>query len=270
MQIKLIRPRITGWLRSLSGSYDGKRQGQLESRTPEGTLTYAIGDVHGRGDLLDDLLERIHQDATATPHLRTTLVFLGDYIDRGLTSKHVIDTLVKLKLESNHRVITLMGNHEDAMLRFLADAGSGKAWVQHGGNETLHSYGVAPPSLRAGAPDWEQARKAFLRSMPMDHLRLFRSLSLTETIGDYIFVHAGVRPGLPLRQQEPQDLLWIRDDFLNAELKLGKTVVHGHTPRDTPTLERWRIGIDTGAYATGVLTALRLCGTEQVFLQTGR
>ena len=269
MTVEPSKGRISTWLRQLSGILERHRKDTYPSQAPDGLLIYAIGDIHGRSDLLDELLEHIRLDAAASPALCSTLIFLGDYVDRGFASKSVIDTLVRLSDDSARQVITLMGNHEEAMLRFLEDAELGPGWAQHGGLETLLSYGVTPPSSRADRSEWELARIALAEGMPASHHEFLKALTLSESIGDYIFVHAGIRPGIAFQHQEPHDLLWIRDEFLEADLKLKKTVVHGHTPSDAPSIGRSRIGVDTGAYATGVLTALRLEGEQRAFLQTG-
>ncbi len=230
---------------------------------------YAIGDVHGRLDLLNRLLDRISADLAENPGTEATLVFLGDYVDRGPDSRRVIETLRQLKATGGDRVVTLKGNHEEAVLGFLNDAGSGAAWAEHGGRETLLSYGVTLPKHRTDADGWEKTRRDFAAAAPAEHIRFLQSLALWETIGDYVFVHAGVRHGVPMIDQEERDLLWIRDEFLQSDRVMEKVVVHGHTPVEAPSVAKGRIGIDTGAYATGILTALKLQGEEKTFLQTG-
>jgi serine/threonine protein phosphatase 1 len=237
-------------------------------------LAYAVGDVHGRLDLLDDLMGRIEADrAAAEPPSDGSaplLIFLGDLIDRGPDSRGVIDRVLELKRDPRWRVRTLKGNHEEAMLLFLEDAGVGPTWAEYGGGTTLASYGVVPPRTRTEPAAWEAAREALAQKLDPGHLALLRALELSVVFGDYVFVHAGVRPGVPLDQQSEQDLLWIRGEFLETERACDKVVVHGHTPAEEPHRSRWRIGVDTGAYATGVLTALKLDGTEQGLLQARR
>ena len=142
------------------------------------------------------------------------MVFLGDYIDRGPDSRRVVDRLIKLKQAGGDRIVTLKGNHEDALLTFLSDPASGPAWAEHGGRETLLSYGVEVPKRRTDTEAWEQAHGTFKTNLPTNHLDFYRALCLSEICGDYFFAHAGVRPQVPLEEQEERDLLWIRDDFL--------------------------------------------------------
>jgi serine/threonine protein phosphatase 1 len=235
-----------------------------------GTLIYAIGDIHGRLDLLNTLLGRICADVVARKAERPpSLIFLGDYVDRGRDSRGVIDRVLQLMGEPAFEVRALKGNHEEQMLLFLEDARHGPAWAEFGGAETLASYGVVPPKSRTDSEAWENARIALHEALPAPHLRLLQTLELAVVCGDYLFVHAGVRPGVPLEAQSERDLLWIRDEFLSSDRWHGKVVVHGHTPDTEPFIGDNRIGIDTGAYATGTLTAVRLCDAEQFILQTG-
>ncbi len=196
------------------------------------------------------------------------LVFVGDYVDRGLQSKGVIDYIIALRDQAGFEVRTLKGNHEEAMINFLRDAGAGAEWVQYGGAQTLASYGVTPPKLNGDAADWERAREEFGGLTPPAHLDFLSNLELILIVGDYAFVHAGLRPGVPIQDQDEHDLMWIRDIFLNERRPFEKVVVHGHTPAEEPFLGLCRIGIDTGAYATGVLTAVRLSGEERAILQS--
>ncbi len=237
-----------------------------------GRLVYAIGDIHGRLDLLEDLLEVIARDVAGQDHKdRPVLVFVGDYIDRGPASRGVVDRLVALKDESDRgsgfEVRTLMGNHEQTLLQFLDSPEVGASWVEFGGGETLASYDVIRPPGRGDAESWRAAQERFREQLPARHLALLQALELSARYGDYLFVHAGVRPGVPWDRQEPEDLLWIRNDFLTLPHRLDCTVVHGHTPDDEPFIGRDRINIDTGAYATGVLTAVRLTDSPPVVLQ---
>ncbi len=235
---------------------------------PEGARVYAIGDIHGRFDLLTRMLKKISDDIAMSGSSDVTLVFLGDYIDRGPQSREVIERLVSLKGSLQERLVALKGNHEDAFLAFLDDPGHGPAWAEHGGRDTLLSYGVEAPRRRTDTAGWMQAREALLGAAPQTHVDFLRALQLSVTIGDYMFVHAGVRPGVPLDEQEERDLLWIRGEFLAHPKPFGKVIVHGHTPVDAPDISDRRIGIDTGAYATGLLTALRLEGETASLLQT--
>lgn len=230
-------------------------------------MVYAVGDVHGRLDLLEQLLHAICADATETAPLdRPVLVFLGDYVDRGAESRGVIDMILALKHLGQFEVRCLKGNHEQALLQFLDDPTIGPSWVGHGGGPTLISYGVHPPAMRFDEKGWVETQAAFKRALPPEHLKFYQELELCLIVGDYLFVHAGVRPGIPLLEQSEQDLLWIRGEFLNNTSNFEKFVVHGHTPVDRPFVGPTRIGVDTGAYATGLLSAARLVGEDRDFL----
>ena len=236
---------------------------------PAGQIHYAIGDVHGRLDLLRGLLKKIEADAVLSPTKSIHLIFLGDYIDRGADARGVIDLLTILKRDGEDQVTALKGNHEEALLSFLDDPSGGPAWSQHGGGETLRSYGVKPPRDPADEAGWSEARDAFAAALPAPHLAFLQSLQLFSRAGDYVFVHAGVRPGVPMADQDEHDLLWIRRSFMDAPRAFdNEIVVHGHTPGAEPALGPGRIGVDTGAYATGVLTAARLEADRLSFIQT--
>ena len=232
-------------------------------RVPEGRLVVAVGDVHGRLDLLERLWGSIEAVARVSAARERTLVFVGDYIDRGLQSRQVVDRL--LEGFAGFETVFLKGNHDETLVQFLADPQLGEVWRNFGGLETLGSYGV---QHKPGG-EWAQTRAEFASRVPEAHLNFFKSLRLHYAVGDYLFVHAGVRPGLALDHQSEHDLLWIRDEFLNSTMSFGRIVVHGHTPERSPVVRANRIGIDTGAYMTGVLTALVLEGSTQRFLSTG-
>ncbi len=238
-----------------------------ECCAPEGERIYAIGDLHGRVDLLDRLLAGIEADLRTFDGERTRLVFLGDYVDRGPRSKETLDRLIEIKSRYEHTSF-ILGNHEDAMLSFLQDPIIGEVWLDFGGIETLDSYGVAPPSPRSSPVALRSARDALEGAIPEGHLDFLEDLELSASFGDYFFVHAGVRPGIALEAQERSDMLWIREEFLSSDWSPGKIVVHGHTPAEKPALARWRIGVDTGAYATGRLTSVVLEGSSRRFLST--
>ena len=232
--------------------------------------TYAIGDIHGRLDLLEPLIDLIRADiaADSLSGERPLLVFLGDYIDRGPASRGVVDHIIRLRARPGLEVKALKGNHEEALLLFLQDAEFGRTWINHGGANTLSSYQVQPPNTRSPAEDFEKARSALHEAMGPHHLRFFRELELYLQQDDYLFVHAGVRWGVPIEKQAEQDLLWIRRDFLEVDEAMDHVIVHGHTPAERPFLGDGRIGIDTGAYATGVLTAVRLWKGSQKVIQS--
>ncbi|USI74869.1 metallophosphoesterase family protein [Sphingomonas morindae] len=235
----------------------------------EGQLVYAIGDIHGCYAPLRALLGSIAEDVAARAAGRTPiLLFCGDYVDRGPASSQVLDCLVWLRRHSGYRVHCLKGNHEQVMLDYLADPAAAADWLRFGGGETLASYGVSPPAPDAPPADHVAARDDLLEALPVAHLRLLEGLELLVGIGDFAFVHAGIRPGVALRNQAEEDLLWIRETFLSSAEDHGKIIVHGHSWRsDAPQLHDNRIGIDTGTYDTGVLTALRLEDGAAAILQ---
>ncbi|MCR5878159.1 metallophosphoesterase family protein [Phenylobacterium sp. J367] len=234
--------------------------------TTGGALVYAVGDVHGCYDLMKALLADIAGDyAARADGRRPILVFLGDYVDRGAQSPKVLEALLWLRRRPDIEVRLLRGNHEQALLDFLEAPERGGGWLAYGGAETLIAYGVEPPEHPAA---FARARDALLAAMPAAHLWLLQRLELMVTVGDYAFVHAGIRPGQPLAAQAEADLLWIRGPFLEAAGPHEKVIVHGHTWLDArPQLQDCRIGVDTGAFATGVLTAVRLDGEDRAVLQ---
>ena len=225
---------------------------------PQGQLVYAIGDIHGRADLLALLLAEIESDSARSKDAkRRTLVFLGDYIDRGHDSRRVVD-MVLGDLPAGFGAHFLKGNHEAIMLDFLDDPSYLGHWLANGADATFRSYGLDVAELVGRGAGPEVWRRAFLASLPETHRDFFEALELAVSFGDYFFVHAGVRPGVPLEAQDPNDMIWIRGPFLQSEDDFGKIVVHGHTPGRDPVIRANRIGIDTGAVYTDRLTALRL------------
>lgn len=232
-------------------------------RVPDGQCVYAVGDIHGRIDLLQKLLVRIWSDASVESN---TLVFVGDYVDRGPASKEVVECLVNLR-RPGWDVVKLRGNHEQFLLEYLSNPDAYQAWRSFGGAETLLSYGVRPP-IFSDSKELLRAHAEFTANLPRSHLAFLTALSYAHTIGDYLFVHAGVRPGIALERQSPEDMLWIREDFLLSDERLEKVIVHGHSPSERPVLRANRIGIDTGAYATNCLTAAKLTGESCMFLST--
>jgi serine/threonine protein phosphatase 1 len=233
---------------------------------PEGNRLYCIGDIHGRLDLLGQLQQRIRADAAAFTGV-LTLVYLGDYIDRGPHSRGVIDCLLEQPL-TGFETVHLLGNHEQVLLDFLRHPRAVASWLIYGGLATLQSYGV-----RVGwEPDdreLDQLRDDLESRLPAGHLAFLQSLPLSYVAGNYCFVHAGIRPGVPLREQRAEDLLWIREDFTLSTERHEHIVVHGHTISPAVEFQPNRIGIDTGAFHTGVLSCLVLEGTEQRLIQTG-
>lgn len=234
---------------------------------PRGTRVYAVGDIHGRLDLLDALLDQITRDADDAPNLVKSLIFLGDYIDRGPDSARVIERLIN-GLPPMFSTVCLRGNHEDVMVRFLSDLRAAPGWLTYGGRATLASYGVPAPPPDAPPAELAEAQRALNLALPEPHRAFLSGLRCQATLGDYHFVHAGVRPGVPLDRQKDADRLWIRHEFLNSSHDHGKIIVHGHTVASEPESYANRIGVDTGAYATHRLTAVVLEGTERRFLGT--
>jgi Calcineurin-like phosphoesterase len=228
-------------------------------RVPDRVRIYAIGDIHGRADLLDRVLSHIDTDLAASPIPHGIEVFLGDYIDRGPASRMVIDRLVARS--QKRRTVFLKGNHETFLTGFIKNPPVLKNWQDFGGLETLLSYGVTP-SINADAAMQARLAVAFDKAIPSAHRQFLSNLKLSFTCGDFFFAHAGVRPGIPLGKQREEDLLWIRQDFLRCEDEFDKIVVHGHSPVPKPDIRANRINIDTGAYATGHLTCLILEGDE--------
>lgn len=234
---------------------------------PPGKRLYAVGDIHGRRDLLDDLLGRIEDDIRARPVGTAAVVFLGDLIDRGPDSAGVVERLRTLG-DFPAKSLFLLGNHEEVLLRVLdGEPGLAYDWLGFGGDACVESYGVAAATLQA----MDEARIAgVLRdAIPETHVDFLKSFGDTFSFGDYLFVHAGIRPGIAIAEQQPHDLRWIRNPFLNDSHDHGCMVVHGHTISDGVDRRANRIGIDTGAYRTGVLTAAVVEENDLRFLATG-
>jgi serine/threonine protein phosphatase 1 len=220
---------------------------------PIGHRLYCIGDIHGRLDLLQDVHQKIALDALEFDG-RKILVYLGDYVDRGLHSKQVIDCLLANNFPDFEKVY-LLGNHEQVLLQFLLgnDNAIAHDWLRFGGLSTLVSYGV---NVR-GIPTTKELaglRAELMEKLPAAHLDFFGRLALNYEIGGYFFVHAGIKPKTKLHLQRPEDLLWIREEFLNSDVLHSKVIVHGHSVTEKPEIRHNRIGIDTGAYISGKLT----------------
>ena len=246
----------------------GPAPASRRAATPPDTVIWAVGDVHGRLDLLKPLVEAVLADLATATAARRVLVFLGDYIDRGPDSRGVLDLLIRLKSQVGIETRFLRGNHEDRMEAFMTQADLGPGWCDYGGREALMSWGVTPPMLKTDAVGWAGACEALNAAVTPDQRAFLRDQESGLVIGDYFFAHAGARPGVPLARQDPQDLMWMRGAFLDHPAPFEQVVVHGHTPSETVHADHRRIGIDTGGYATGVLTALRLEGEAREVLQT--
>lgn len=239
-----------------------------ETFIPEMARVYAIGDIHGSLDLLQKLQEKILADASnAPPSTQKFLIYLGDYVDRSPDSKGVIDLLLREPLPGFER-IHLMGNHEEMFLSFLRYAAFGEAWFAAGGEATVKSYGIPIDGTGLTPEDYQEIRDAFHRAVPAAHLKFLSDLELTYEIGNCLFVHAGVRPGKELKDQKPQDLLWIKEPFTRSTANHGKIIVHGHSSRKRVERRANRINVDTGAWETKRLTCLVLEGTSQRFIST--
>lgn len=235
---------------------------------PDGAVVWAVGDIHGRLDLLQPLVEAIIADLHASVATRKMVVFLGDYIDRGPDSRGVLRLLAGLSTVQGLEWRFLKGNHEQAMLGFLGDPAAGPKWCEYGGDNALRSYGLRVPDLAHRTEAWARVAADLRHKLTTPEMEFLENLELSLTIGDYFFSHAGARPGVALDRQSPEDLLWIRQPFLNSPTAFERVVVHGHTPTPRVHADRRRIGIDSKAYDTGILTALRLKGCEQSLLQS--
>ena len=245
---------------------------------PPGARLYAIGDVHGQLALLEALHEVIREDLAAGAPARVVVVYVGDYVDRGGESRAVLDLLAtdgRDAFGQEVECVHLLGNHEDMMLQALdpAQAGTGygdgmmASWLRNGGLATVASYGVMPDTALPFPGMAARIRQGMAEALPASHRALLDRLVLQHREGGYLFVHAGIRPGVPFERQSRDDLLWIREEFLEDRTAHPAVIVHGHTPTRTAELLDNRIGIDTGAFATGRLTAVALEGTERRVLQ---
>ncbi|MCK4842390.1 MAG: serine/threonine protein phosphatase [Methylococcales bacterium] len=247
-----------------------RREAQIKTQKPElpeGQRLYCIGDIHGRYDLLQEIHTIILKDSQDYLH-PVTVVYMGDYIDRGAQSKEVIDYLLSNPLPLFQSVF-LMGNHEQILLEFLFSPNCPRTvmWLGFGGLSTLASYGVQVLGIpHAGVI--KKIRQQFKQKIPDSHVRFFQQMKAFYEKGGYYFAHAGVRPKVRLSRQKREDLLWIREGFLESKLFHGKVIVHGHSVTDEPVIRDNRIGIDTGAYDSGLLTCLVLEGKEQRFFST--
>lgn len=230
-----------------------------------GLRIYAVGDIHGRLDLLEAMTARIRREIDELRPERTLEIFLGDYVDRGPQSRGVVEWMAEAPLVADQR-ICLLGNHEDMMLRALDDRSVMANWLFNGGGETLLSYGVSARG-RGGEAGLIDLQQGFRASLPGTHLEFLAGLPRSIALAPYFFVHAGIRPGRPLDKQDPEDLIWICEPFLHSGEDFGCIVVHGHTPVMNPEVRKNRVNIDTGAVFTGCLTCIVLEGAEQRFLQ---
>jgi serine/threonine protein phosphatase 1 len=233
-------------------------------QTPPNTVAYAVGDIHGRLDLLEGFLADLQRtaEAAARDGKRVVVVFLGDYIDRGPGSAGVVERLSRLRDGAGCEFVFLRGNHEQVLLDLVDEQENTTRWLNFGGQQTLASYGVA-----ASAGQTVESLHALVQTaVPPHHVRFLRDTRLTAQVGDYFFVHAGLRPDRLVEEQSDSDLLWFR--YYEDEAPVwDHMVVHGHSPNSRPVVGRWRIAIDTEAHASGALTALRMEGDQQTLLR---
>jgi len=229
------------------------------------TRCYVIGDIHGRLDLLDNMIELIARDVEHGNAGRCLTVTLGDYVDRGLNSRGVLDRLASNPFRTPY--VALKGNHELMLEQFLEDPSTAENWRRFGGLETLYSFGIPVDEVKIGK-GFERASEMLRAVIPREHLDFLSSLKTSLNLEKFFLCHAGVRPGVALDCQNVEDLLWIRTDFLDSQADFGKTIVHGHTPCEWPEDLPNRINIDTGAYITGRLTSVVLDGESYRFLFT--
>jgi serine/threonine protein phosphatase 1 len=239
------------------------RSRSLHAMIPDGERVYAIGDIHGRADLLTKVLAKIDAHRGAHPAPTSHEIFMGDYIDRGPQSRRVIEMIMERAKKTN--LVALAGNHEEILLRAASDPNAFGDWMQFGGREALLSYGIVAP-LHFRDRDIEEAMMQMQEKIPAEHFDFFENLPAMHLVGDYVFVHAGLRPNVRLTEQTRRDVLWIRQGFLNYRAAFPGKVVHGHTPVRQPEIHPNRINIDTGAFVTGNLTCLVLEGGQASFL----
>lgn len=235
---------------------------------PDGEVVWAIGDIHGRLDLLVPLVDAILDDAAKIDARRKVVIFLGDYVDRGPDSRGVLRYLVDLPTDLGIEWRFLKGNHEKTMVDFLKDPTVGPRWCDYGGDATLRSYGLQVPQLKHRAEGWARLSADLDHRLAAKDRAFLETLELNIELADYFFVHAGARPGRALHEQSDEDCLWIRNSFIDSDAAFEKVIVHGHTPVTEVYSDHRRIALDTKAYASGCLTAVRFVGTGRSLIQT--
>ncbi len=235
---------------------------RIEANLPEGQRVYAVGDIHGRSDLFIALIEAIEIDNREHGPAKTTVILLGDLVDRGPDSVNVLALAREWKKFRNVRI--LAGNHEEMFLRSFENTDMLRHFLRHGGRETLLSYGMDKRTYsKASIEELQEVMSEIVPAADMDFIGGFENLI---TIGDYVFVHAGIEPGVALEEQQVSKLRWIREPFLSHREAHERVVIHGHTITDAPVDQGNRIGVDTGAYVSGCLTALVLEGADRRYI----
>lgn len=237
----------------------------VNPKSPAGSVVYAVGDIHGRLDLLQKIQDEILADAARSKAARKVVIYLGDYVDRGKESKGVIEHLINYPLYGFESIF-LKGNHEHAMQNFLDDPKLSEIWLFWGGEATLYSYGVDIRDEKGRRPDVDRMGQDFANKFPEKHREFLKKLRMKHIEGDYIFVHAGLRPGISIENQTEEDMMMIREEFIFSKDLFEKTVIFGHTIFSEPFVKRGRIGIDTGSYASGNLTCVALEGEDVRFI----
>ncbi|GGB97065.1 metallophosphoesterase [Novosphingobium endophyticum] len=241
----------------------GKPQQTICPSLNPGERVYAIGDIHGRIDLFDSLIEAIEEDDASRPESRTTMILLGDLIDRGADSAAVV---ARAKEWSRQRPLEFIkGNHEEMLIASMTDVEVLRGFLRYGGRETILSYGVEPRALIES--DFDELQRMMVEAIPRDDVEFLDGFRQYIRNGDYLFVHAGIRPQVPIEDQRGTDCRWIREPFLSHDGDFGAFVIHGHTIAEEPQIRRNRIGIDTGAYLYGTLTAIGIEDTNRWFIQ---
>jgi len=239
----------------------------IKARAPQGTRIYAIGDIHGHAKLLNKMHEAIIEDAKHSNAQRKLIIYVGDYIDRGVESKEVIETLINNPMsKEGFEIICLMGNHEDAMINFMNSPIDMEIWLLWGGDATIRSYGQHLRDAQGHRIKLDELGRLFNKLVPSSHKEFLRNLKLSHSEGDYLFVHAGLRPGVPIDKQSREDMLTIREPFTASKKRFDQTVVFGHSIFEDPFHKNGRIAIDTGAYASGKLTCVVLESDEVKFI----
>lgn len=254
-----LQKRVFNWFEIFFSSTKKTPSPPRVFTLPENVRVYAVGDIHGKAELLKKMLAAIAEDAAQYPDKKILEVFLGDYIDRGLESRAVIDLLLS---PSKHERICLMGNHEETLLRYLDDPKILREWGNYGGFATLTSYGVPIP--QSTSPEtFNIMRDAFKRNLPEAHLTFIKNLKMWHVVGDYLFVHAGIVPNIPLDLQQPQNLLWIRSPFLSHKDFFDYYVVHGHSAIPAPEIKHNRANVDISAAMKESLCCLVAEGNQR-------